>query len=432
MSILNPAIECMSREEMTKLQSQRLQSAVKHEYDNVPFYRKRMDEAGVKPEHILGIEDLHLLPFTVKDDLREGFPLGLLAVPKEQIVRIQGSSGTLGNPILVGYTAGDIEIWTEMVARALTALGCRKDSIVQVAYGYGLFTGGLGLHQAASRLEAMVIPMSSGNTQRQLIMMRELGTTVLCCTPSYAAFLGETARDMGILSQLKLKSGCFGGEPWSEKMRQNLEGLLNIDARDIYGLSEIAGPGVSFECEEKNGLHINEDHVIAEIIDPESGEKLPYGASGELVMTTITKTGQPMIRYRTRDICTLDNQSCPCGRTTIRMGRLTGRTDDMLIIRGVNVFPGQIESVLAGVSEVAPHYLLVADREASVDKLEVRVELTEDMFSDTVGQIQSISNTIASQIKSVVGIQADVKIVPPRSLPRSEGKTKRVLDNRRV
>jgi phenylacetate-CoA ligase len=432
MSILNPAIECMSREEMTKLQSQRLRSAVKHEYDNVPFYRKRMDEAGVKPEHIRGIEDLHLLPFTEKDDLREGFPFGLLAVPKEQIVRIQGSSGTSGNPIVVGYTAGDIEIWTEMVARALTALGCCKDSIVQVAYGYGLFTGGLGLHQAASRLEAMVIPMSSGNTQRQLIMMKELGTTVLCCTPSYAAFLGETARDMGILSQLKLKSGCFGGEPWSEKMRQKLEGLLNIDARDIYGLSEIAGPGVSFECKEKNGLHINEDHVIAEIIDKESGEKLPDGSSGELVMTTITKTGQPMIRYRTRDICMLDDKPCPCGRTTIRMSRLAGRTDDMLIIRGVNVFPGQIESVLAGVSGVAPHYLLVADREASVDKLEVRVELTEDMFSDTIGQIQSLGNTIASQIKSVVGIQADVKLVPPRSLPRSEGKTKRVLDNRRV
>jgi phenylacetate-CoA ligase len=422
----------MGREEMTRLQSKRLQSAVKHEYENVAFYRKRMDEAGVKPEDISSLSDLHLLPFTVKDDLREGFPFGLLAVPKEQIVRIQGSSGTSGNPIVVGYTAGDIEIWTEMVARALAALGCKNDSIVQVAYGYGLFTGGLGLHQGASSLGAMVIPMSSGNTQRQLIMMKELGTTVLCCTPSYAAFLGETARDMGILSQLKLKSGCFGGEPWSEKMRQKLEGLFGIDARDIYGLSEIAGPGVAFECVEKQGLHINEDHVIAEIIDPESGKSLPYGSSGELVMTTITKTGQPMLRYRTRDICKLDDKPCSCGRTTIRMSRLEGRTDDMLIIRGVNVFPGQIESVLAGVSGVAPHYLLVADREASVDKLEVRVELTEDMFSDTIGQIQSLGNNIASQIKSVVGIQADVKLVPPRSLPRSEGKTKRVLDNRRI
>ncbi|MFZ7104335.1 MAG: phenylacetate--CoA ligase family protein, partial [Peptococcaceae bacterium] len=294
MSILNPAIECMSREEMTELQSKRLQSVVQYEYDNVRFYRERMDAAGVKPGDIRGTQDLHLLPFMEKDDLRNGFPFGLLAVPKEQIVRIQGSSGTSGNPIVAGYTENDIDVWTEMVARALTALGCTKGSIVQVAYGYGLFTGGLGLHQAASRIGAMVIPMSSGNTQRQLIMMRELGTTILCCTPSYAAFLGETARDMGILSQLKLKSGCFGGEPWSEKMRDNLEDLLGIDARDIYGLSEIAGPGVSFECKEKNGLHINEDHVIAEVVDPVSGEALPYGSSGELVMTTITKTGQPM------------------------------------------------------------------------------------------------------------------------------------------
>ncbi len=432
MSILNPAIECMSRDEMIKLQSKRLQSTVRYEYDNVQFYRERMDASGVKPEDIRGVQDLHLLPFMEKDDLRNGFPFGLLAVPKEQIVRIQGSSGTSGNPIVAGYTENDVDVWTEMVARALTALGCSKESIVQVAYGYGLFTGGLGLHQAASRIGAMVIPMSSGNTQRQLIMMKELGTTILCCTPSYAAFLGETARDMGILSQLKLKSGCFGGEPWSEKMREKLEALLGIDARDIYGLSEIAGPGVSFECKEKNGLHINEDHVIAEVIDTESGKALPYGSSGELVMTTITKTGQPMLRYRTRDICTLDDKPCPCGRTMMRMSRLAGRTDDMLIIRGVNVFPGQIESVLAGISGVAPHYLLVADREASLDNLEVRIELTEEMFSDTVSQIQALSNLISSQIKSVVGIQADVKLVPPRSLPRSEGKTKRVLDNRRV
>ncbi len=432
MSILNPAIECMSRGEMTELQSKRLRSTVHHEYDNVQFYRKRMDAAGVKPGDIRGVQDLNLLPFMEKDDLRNGFPFGLLAVPKEQIVRIQGSSGTSGNPIVAGYTGNDIDVWTEMVARALTALGCGKESVVQVAYGYGLFTGGLGLHQAASRIGAMVIPMSSGNTQRQLIMMKELGTTILCCTPSYAAFLGETARDMGILSQLKLKSGCFGGEPWSEKMREKLEALLGIDARDIYGLSEIAGPGVSFECKEKNGLHVNEDHVIAEVIDTESGKALPYGSSGELVMTTITKTGQPMLRYRTRDICTLDDKPCPCGRTTMRMSRLAGRTDDMLIIRGVNVFPGQIESVLAGVSGISPHYLLVADREASLDNLEVRIELTEEMFSDTVSQIQALGNSISSQIKSVVGIQADVKLVPPRSLPRSEGKTKRVLDNRRV
>ncbi len=432
MGILNPAMECMSRDEMTKLQSKRLQATVRHEYDNVLFYRQRMDAAGVKPEDIRRIDDLHLLPFMEKNDLCEGFPFGLLAVPQEKIVRIQGSSGTSGNPIVVGYTDNDIEVWTEMVARALTVLGCGQESVVQVAYGYGLFTGGLGLHQAASRLKAMVIPMSSGNTQRQLIMMKELGTTILCSTPSYALFLGETARDMGILPQLKLKSGCFGGERWSEEIRDELEGLFGIDAMDIYGLSEIAGPGVSFECEQKYGLHINEDHVIAEVVDRETGEQLPYGMSGELVMTTITKTGQPMLRYRTGDICTLDDRPCPCGRTTLRMSRLKGRTDDMLVIRGVNVFPGQIESVLAGVSGITPHYLIVADREVSIDKLEVRVELTEDMFSDTISQIQALSNVIASQIKSVVGIQAEVKLVPPRSLPRSEGKTKRVVDNRRI
>ncbi len=432
MSILNPAMECMKRDERLELQSKRLRDTVRHEYDNVLFYRERMDAVGMKPEDIRGVEDLHLLPFMEKNDLRNGFPFGLLAVPKEKIVRIQGSSGTSGNPIVAGYTDNDIEVWTEMTARALASAGCGKESVVQVAYGYGLFTGGLGLHQAASRLGAMVIPMSSGNTQRQLLMMKELGTTILCCTPSYAVFLGETARDMGIMPQLKLKSGCFGGEPWSEKMRTEMENLFGIDARDIYGLSEIAGPGVSFECEEKHGMHINDDHVIAEVIDPETGEQLPCGTPGELVFTTITKTGQPMLRYRTRDICTLDDKPCSCGRTTLRMSRLSGRTDDMLVIRGVNVFPGQIESVLAGVSGVAPHYLIVADREASTDKLEVRVELTEDMFSDTISRIQSLGDMIASQIKSVVGIQADVKLVPPRSLPRWEGKGKRVVDNRRI
>jgi phenylacetate-CoA ligase len=432
MSILNPAMECMNRDERIELQSKRLRVTVRHEYDNVIFYRERMDAVGMKPEDIRGVEDLHLLPFMEKNDLRNGFPFGLLAVPKEQIVRIQGSSGTSGNPIVAGYTDNDIEVWTEMTARALASAGCGKESVVQVAYGYGLFTGGLGLHQAASRLGAMVIPMSSGNTQRQLLLMKELGTTILCCTPSYAVFLGETARDMGILSQLKLKSGCFGGEPWSEKMRTEMENLFGIDARDIYGLSEIAGPGVSFECEEKHGMHVNDDHVIAEVVDPETGEQLSCGTPGELVFTTITKTGQPMLRYRTRDICTLDDKPCSCGRTMLRMSRLSGRTDDMLVIRGVNVFPGQIESVLAGVSGVAPHYLIVADREASTDKLEVRVELTEDMFSDTISRIQSLGDMIASQIKSVVGIQADVKLVPPRSLPRWEGKGKRVVDNRRI
>ncbi|MFA5629756.1 MAG: phenylacetate--CoA ligase [Dehalococcoidales bacterium] len=432
MSILNPDMESMSSDERKALQSERLQATVKYEYANVPFYRERMDKHGVKPEDIRGIDDLNKLPFTDKNDLRDGFPFGLLAVPQQQIVRIQGSSGTSGHPIVTGYTENDIEVWTEMAARALAALGANSDSIVQVAYGYGLFTGGLGLHQAATRLGAMVIPMSGGNTQRQLMMMEELGTTILCCTPSYAIYLGEAARDMGILSQLKLKSGCFGGEPWTEKMRTELESLFGIDAMDIYGLSEIAGPGVSFECKMKDGLHINEDHIIAEVINPETGEILPYGESGELVMTTITKTGQPMIRYRTRDICMLNKEPCSCGRTTLRMSRLAGRTDDMLVIRGINVYPGQIESVLETVSGITPHYLIVADREASTDSLEVQIELTEDMFSDTISQIESLKNLIALQIKSVVGLQAEVKLVPPRSLPRSEGKSRRVIDKRRI
>ena len=432
MSILNPAMESIGRDERKKLQSERFRATVKHEYNNVAFYRERMDKAGIKPEDIHSIDDLHLLPFMEKNDLRDGFPFGLLAVPQQQIVRIQGSSGTSGNPIVTGYTENDIEVWTEMAARALAAAGCDDKSIVQVAYGYGLFTGGLGLHQAATRLGAMVIPMSSGNTQRQLIMMKELGTTILCCTPSYAIYLGETARDMGILSQLKLKGGCFGGEPWSEKMRAELEKLFGIDALDIYGLSEIAGPGVSFECEMKSGLHINEDHIIAEVVNPKTGKPLPCGVTGELVMTTITKTGQPMLRYRTRDICTLNDVPCSCGRTTLRMSRLAGRTDDMLVVRGVNVYPGQIESVLASVGGITPHYLIIADRRASLDNLEVHVELTEDMFSDTISQIQALEYSIASQIKSVVGIQADVKLVPPRSLPRSEGKSKRVVDKRRL
>jgi phenylacetate-CoA ligase len=432
MSILNPDMESMSSDERKALQSERLQATVKYEYANVSFYRERMDKHGVKPEDIRGIDDLNKLPFTDKNDLRDGFPFGLLAVPQQQIVRIQGSSGTSGHPIVTGYTENDIEVWTEMAARALAALGANSDSIVQVAYGYGLFTGGLGLHQAATRLGAMVIPMSGGNTQRQLMMMKELGTTILCCTPSYAIYLGEAARDMGILSQLKLKSGCFGGEPWTEKMRTELESLFGIDAMDIYGLSEIAGPGVSFECKMKDGLHINEDHIIAEVINPETGEILPYGESGELVMTTITKTGQPMIRYRTRDICMLNEEPCSCGRTTLRMSRLAGRTDDMLVIRGINVYPGQIESVLETVSGITPHYLIVADREASTDSLQVQIELTEDMFSDTISQIESLKNLIALQIKSVVGLQAEVKLVPPRSLPRSEGKSRRVIDKRRI
>ncbi len=431
--IYNPQMECMNREQLRELQSKHLRDTVKLEYENVPLYRARMDAKGILPQDIKTIEDLRLLPFTEKTDLRDEFPFGLLAAPKSEIVRIQGSSGTTGKPIVAGYTQNDVNIWTEMVARAITAAGGGKDDIIQVAYGYGLFTGGLGAHQGAAKVGAMVLPMSSGNTPRQILMMKELGVTMLCCTPSYATHLGETIREMGIKpEELKLKSGVFGAEPWSEEMRTHLEELLGIDACDIYGLTEIAGPGVAFECLEKKGMHVNEDHVIVEIIDPVTEEPLPYGQSGELVFTTITKTGMPMLRYRTHDICKLNASPCQCGRTHVRMERLTGRTDDMLVIRGVNVFPSQIESVLVGMDGVAPHYMLIVDRVKSTDKLEIQVELTDEMFSDTVAEIEKLRDGIKERVKSVVGIGAKIKLVPPKSIPRSEGKAKRIIDNRNI
>ncbi len=432
--IYDPKIECMPRETLRELQNERLRKTVKLEYDNVPVYRERMDAKGIKPEDIKTVDDLRYLPFTNKTDLRDQFPFGLLAAPKSEIVRIQGSSGTTGKPIVSGYTENDVEVWTEMVARALVAAGGGKDDIVQVAYGYGLFTGGLGAHQGASRIGAMTIPMSSGNTQRQIMMMRELGATMLCCTPSYATYLGETIREMGLdpKKDLKLKSGCFGAEPWTEEMRLKLEELLDIDACDIYGLTEIAGPGVAFECLEKNGMHVNEDHVIAEIIDPKTEEPLPYGTAGELVFTTISKTGMPMLRYRTHDICVLNDAPCACGRTHVRMGRITGRTDDMLIIRGVNVFPSQIESVLVSVKGVSPFYMLIVDRVNSTDTLEVQVEMEEAFFSDTVADLERVRNEIGEKIKSVVGVSAKVTLVGPHTIPRSEGKAKRVIDNRKL
>ena len=431
--ILSPEYECMSRDELESLQGKRLHDTVAHVYKNVPMYKERMDALGVTPDDIKTVEDIVKLPYTDKPDLRDHFPDGLFAVPRSEIVRVQGSSGTTGKPIVSGYTENDIEVWTEMVARALAAAGCTKEDTVQVTYGYGLFTGGLGLHQGASKLGAMVVPMSSGNTQRQIMMTKELGATMICCTPSYATLIGETVREMGIdPSELKLKSGCFGAEPWTAEMRNNLEGLLDFNALDIYGLTEIGGPGVSFECMEKCGLHINEDHVIAEIINPETGEHMPDGQTGELVFTTITKTGQPMIRYRTHDLCTITREKCACGRTTARMGRITGRSDDMIIVRGVNVFPSQIESVIVGIEGVAPHYMLIVDRQNSSDTLEVLVELKEDLFSDTVAQVENLRNKMIDQIKSVVGVSAKVTIVPPKTLPRFEGKAKRVIDNRKL
>ncbi len=434
--IYNPEMECMDPEERRILQGKRLHETVAHEYENVPFYRERMDARGVTPDDIQTVEDIEKLPFMQKTDLRDTFPFGLFAVPNDQIVRIHGSSGTTGKPIVSGYTEGDIEVWTEMVSRALAAAGADKDDVIQVCYGYGLFTGGLGAHQGATNVGAMVLPMSSGNTQRQLMMMQELGTTILCCTPSYAAYLGESIRDAGLVpgKDIKLRAGIFGAEPWTEEMRRHIEESLGIDARDIYGLTEIAGPGVAFECECKNGSHVNEDHVIAEIIDPVTGKQLPYGTPGELVFTTITKKGMPMLRYRTHDICTLHNEKCACGRTTIRMGRITGRTDDMIVVRGVNVFPSQIETVLVKTPGASPHYLLIVDRVNNSDTLEVKVEMTGEVFraTDSLGEMQRLQKHIQSQIKSVVGIMTKVTIVPPKTLPRSEGKAKRVQDNRKL
>lgn len=429
--IYNDAMECMDFDERKKLQGERLRATVELEYNNVPAYRKRMDEAGVKPEDINGIEDIVKLPFMQKTDLRDNFPYGLFAADLKDIVRIQGSSGTTGKPIVSGYTENDIKVWTEMVARALTAAGGTKDDIIQIAYGYGLFTGGLGAHQGATEIGATVIPMSSGNTQRQIIMMKELGATMLCCTPSYATYLAETIREMGIKpEELKLKSGYFGAEPWTEEMRQHLEELLDFDALDIYGLTEIGGPGVAFECMEKHGMHINEDHVLAEIIDPITEEPLPDDTPGELVFTTLTKTGAPMIRYRTHDICTLHHGTCACGRTTVKMSRITGRTDDMLVIRGVNVFPSQIEAVLMGVKEASAHYMLVVDRVNSQDKLTVQVELKDDVDINDADKLEKLAAYIKTQIKQTLLISAKVELLPPKSIARSEGKAKRIIDNR--
>ncbi len=431
--IWNKAAECMDREQLREIQGERLRAVVQREYENVPMYRERMQAKGITPFDIRTVDDLKYLPFTQKTDLRDQYPYGLFAAPRQEIVRIQGSSGTTGKPIVAGYTARDVENWAEMCARAVYAAGGTNESVIQVTYGYGLFTGGLGLHGGATKVGAQVIPMSSGNTARQIMMMEDLGTNILCCTPSYALHIGETIREMGIsLDRLQMKAGIFGAEPWTEEMRQRIEELLGIDALDIYGLTEIAGPGVAFECLEKHGMHVNEDHVIPEIIDPVTEEQLPYGSKGELVFTTITKEGMPMLRYRTHDICQLDATPCACGRTFVRMARITGRTDDMLIIRGVNVFPSQVESVLVDIKGVAPHYMLVVDRVGATDQLEVQVEVTEDTFSDTVSSMERLSREIQEKLKSVIGLSARIKLVAPKTIPRSEGKAKRIIDNRKL
>ena len=423
----------MPREELEKLQSERLVAQVKRMYEKVPLFRERMDEKGLKPSDIHGIEDLHKLPFSYKKDLRDCYPYGLFAVPMTDIVRVHASSGTTGKQIVVGYTRKDLEMWSDCVARMMTAIGAGKDDFIQVSYGYGLFTGGLGAHSGAERIGATVIPTSAGNTQRQIQTMCDFGSTVLCCTPSYAMYLSESIAEMGVKDQLKLKAGIFGAEPWSEEMRKSIEQGLGIKAYDIYGLSEIMGPGVSYECEMQAGMHVCEDMFIPEIIDPDTGEVLPKGSKGELVFTTLTKEGFPLIRYRTRDICQLNYEKCACGRTHVRMCKPQGRSDDMMIIRGVNVFPSQIEEVLMKVTGgTMPNYQIIVDRVNNNDTLDVNVEMTEELFSDDVKNIEKLEKKITEEIRNVLGIGAKVHLVNPKTIARSEGKAKRVIDNRKI
>lgn len=432
--IWDEELETLPREALEALQLKRLMATAEMVYATVPFYKKKFDEASIRPGDIKSLKDLQHLPFTTKLDLRDNYPFGLFAVPMEQVVRIHASSGTTGKQTVVGYTRRDINTWAELMARSLAAAGAQKNDLIHNAYGYGLFTGGLGVHYGAEKLGASVIPISGGNSKRQIIIMQDFGSTVLTCTPSYALFLAETAEEMGVdIKKLKLKVGIFGAEPWSEKMRDEIERQLNIDAIDIYGLSEVIGPGVSIECiEAKRGLHIFEDHFIPEIINPRTGEVLPYGEKGELVFTTITKEAFPLIRYRTRDISVLYPQPCKCGRTHVRMGRVSGRSDDMLIIRGVNVFPSQIESVLMNVEGVEPHYLLIVDRQGNLDTLEVQVEVNEKGFSDEVKDLQVLGRRIEKDIKDLLGVTAAVKLVEPKTIQRSEGKAQRVIDKRKI
>ena len=423
--------EQMSRDQMRDIQSKLLIETVDKVYHNVPFYRKKMHALGIEPGDIRGVEDLHSLPFTTKKDLRDNYPYGLFAVPQNEIVRLHASSGTTGHPIVVGYTRKDITNWSEIVARCLYAYGVTKDDFVQVAYGYGLFTGGMGMHYGVEKIGATVIPISGGNTKKQIQIMKDFGSTVLACTPSYALYIAETMEEMGIRpSDLKLRVGIFGAEPWSEPMRHEIEQRLNIKAMDIYGLSEMTGPGVSFDCPVHNGLHINEDHFLPESIGRGTLESLPYGMEGELVFTTIQKEGIPLLRYRTGDLTVLHDQKCDCGRTLVRMEKCLGRTDDMLIIRGVNIFPTQVESVLLEMGLTAPHYLLFVDRVNNLNSLEVWVEVDESFFSDQVKKLQTMTHKIKANIESALGISISLKLVEPKTIERSQGKAVRVIDRR--
>ena len=429
----NKTIETMEHNQMEQLQTKRLSAVVEYMYRQVPFYRERMQQLGLLPQDVTTLADISKLPFTEKQDMRENYPYGLFAVPPSEIVRIHASSGTTGKATVVGYTKRDLGIWSEVMARSLTAAGVSNKSFIQIAYGYGLFTGGLGLHYGAELVGASVIPVSSGNTARQISLMMDFGTTALACTPSYALHIADTMKEMGIDPKTTgLKVGIFGAEPWSDNMRSEIETQLNIKTTDIYGLSEIIGPGVACECEMQQGLHINEDHFYPEIINPQTGEVLGEGEKGELVLTTLTKEGMPMIRYRTRDLTMLTRGTCSCGRTLVRMNKVLGRSDDMLIIRGVNVFPSQVESVLLNLGETSPHYQLIVDRQGHLDILTVMVEVSDNMFSDEVRLLEMLERKIQNELASVLKVQARVRLVAARTLERSEGKAKRVIDNRKI
>jgi phenylacetate-CoA ligase len=425
--------ETLPREDMEQLQLSRLQTVVRRVYQKVPFYRERLQERGLKPAHIRSLADLTRLPFTTKDDLRVNYPYGLFAVPLEKLVRIHASSGTTGRPTVVGYTKKDLRTWSELVARVVVQAGTKPRDVVQICFSYGLFTGGFGLHYGLERVGATVVPASAGNTQRQLRLMQDFHTTVLVSTPTYAMYIAEVAQEMGLNpAQLGLRLGLFGSEPWSEGMRQELEATWGFKATDNYGMSELIGPGVSGECQMQNGLHISEDHFLPEIIDPETGEQLPPGEEGELVITTLTKEGLPLLRYRTRDLTALDYTPCPCGRTTVRMRRVTGRTDDMLIVRGVNVFPSQVEEVLMDIPGVGPHYQIIVDRQGYLDEFEVQVELAADYFTGKFRDLETLERTVKERLQTILQITPKVKLVEYKSLERTVGKAKRVIDKRRI
>ena len=430
--IWNESKECMSRDEMHALQSARLVKMVERVYYNVPFYRKKMQEMGLELGDVKGIEDITKLPFTTKSDLRDNYPFGLLAVPRSEIVRVHASSGTTGKATVVAYTRKDLDLWSECVARAFTMAGVTREDTIQIAYGYGLFTGGLGAHAGAERLGATVVPMSTGNTKKLTTMMKDFDVTAIACTPSYLLHIAETLEEMGDLDKVKLKTAICGAEPWTENMRKQIENKLHIHAHDIYGLSEVLGPGVACDCEYHRGLHVQEDHFIPEIIDPDTLQPLPAGETGELVFTTITKEGLPILRYRTRDLTSIDYTPCECGRTTSRISRFKGRSDDMLIIRGVNVFPSQIESALLEMGEVAPHYLMIVDRVNNLDTLEVQVEVEERFFSDEIKELEKLTKKIATVIQHAIGLAVKVKLVEPKTIERSMGKSVHVIDNRKL